>query len=52
MTVLVKYRAVIEAPHALLNDTIIEKSTVVNCFNLTELNSMFENITDIKILEK
>ena len=49
--VLVKYMVFQDAPHPLLDGEWIEKSEVVEVSNLTEVNKMFGNISDIKILE-
>lgn len=45
---LVRYRKVIEAPHALLDDEIMTISKVVEVTNVVEINDMFDNIVDIK----
>jgi hypothetical protein len=50
-TVLVKYKIYQDAPHPLLDGEWVEKSEVVKVSDLTEVNSMFKNITDVKILE-
>jgi len=49
--VLVKYTVFQDAPHPLLDGEWVEKSKVVKVTDLTEVNSMFKNITDVKILE-
>jgi len=51
MTVLVKYKIYQIAPHPLLDGEWIQRSKVVKVSDLTEVNDMFENITDVKILE-
>jgi len=50
ITALVKYKIWLEAPHPLLNDTYTTTSKVVEVEKATDLNGMFENIVDIKIL--
>ena len=49
--VLVKYMIFQDAPHPLLDGEWIEKSKVIEVYNLTEVNKMFQNISDIKILQ-
>lgn len=49
--VLVKYMIFQDAPHPLLDGEWIEKSKVIGVYNLTEVNKMFQNISDIKILQ-
>jgi hypothetical protein len=49
--VLVKYKIYQDAPHPLLDGEWVEKSKVVKVTDVTEVNSMFKNITDVKILE-
>ena len=51
-TVLVKYKVWVEAPHPQLDDYQVEKSAIVEVINLTDLNHMFENISDVKILDQ
>ena len=48
--VLVKYMVFQDAPHPLLDGEWIEKSKVVEVSNLTDVNKMFKNISDVKIL--
>lgn len=50
-TVLVKYKVLIDAPHPLLNDEWVLKSEVVEVLKLTDINNMFKNIIDIKVIE-
>lgn len=45
---LVRYKKLIEAPHALLDDEIITVSKVVEVSNAIEINDLFKNIVDIK----
>lgn len=49
-TVLVKYRQWIEGVKQ-LDGHWTEKSEIVEVYDLKQLNKMFENITDVKILE-
>jgi hypothetical protein len=49
--VLVKYMIFQDAPHPLLDGEWIEKSKVIEVYNLTEVNKMFQNISDIKVLQ-
>lgn len=51
-TVLIIYKEFQDAPHALLDGEWIEKSQIVKCFELTDLNNRFKNIIKIDILEK
>lgn len=47
---LVRYKKLIEAPHALLDDEIITVSKVVEVSNAIEINDLFKNIVDIKLI--
>ncbi len=49
--VLVKYMVYRDAPHPLLDGEWVEKSKVIEVLDLTEVNKMFENISDVKILK-
>ena len=51
-TVLVKYTQWIDSGHAQLDGTTEVRGKVVKVKDLLELNEMFLNITDIKILIK
>lgn len=51
-TVLVIYRQLESAPHPLLDDTYVKRSKIVKVSDLTDLNKMFQNIVDVKILEE
>lgn len=48
--VLVKYKKYIDASHALLDGSIVTKSKIVKVTDLTEINNMFTQIQDVKIL--
>lgn len=48
--VLVKYMVYQDSPHPLFDGEWIEKSKVIEVSNLTDVNKMFENIFDVKIL--
>jgi hypothetical protein len=50
-TVLVTYKEYQDAPHALLDGEWVEKSKVIEVSELTDLNDMFKNIINVKILE-
>ena len=49
--VLVKYMVYQDAPHPLLDGEWVEKSKVIEVSDLTKVNEMFENISDVKILK-
>lgn len=51
MTVLVIYKKLIDAPHALLNDYYEERSEIVEVNELTDLNGKFNQITKVYIIE-
>ena len=48
--VLVKYKEWAKPPHALLDGCWVNHSKVVEVDKLTDLNNMFKNIKDIKVL--
>lgn len=50
ITALVKYKKRKEAPHPMLDDYYITKSKVVEVEKATDINDLFKNIVDIKIL--
>jgi len=50
MTVLVNYKELKEAPHPMLNDYYVDSSKVIEVEELTDINTMFQIITNIKIL--
>ena len=50
MTILVTYYEYTDATHPLLDDTKQKKSKVVEVDNLTEVNGLFENVIDVKVL--
>lgn len=52
ITVLVKYQTRVEAPHPMLDDCFLKHTVVVEVLNLTDVNAMFPNIIDVKILER
>lgn len=52
ITVLVHYKQWVDAGHALLDGTSVNKSKVVEVIKLTDLNDMFRHITKIEILER
>ena len=47
---LVSYRKRIEAGHPLLNDEVIIFSEIVEVKNPIEINSLFKNIVDVKLI--
>ena len=49
-TVLVKYYKSVISGHWAIDDSQILKSEIVKVDELTDLNSMFENIDDVKVL--
>jgi len=49
-TVLVKYKQWIDSGHSQFDDTIEDRSKIVKVKDLTELNDLFRQITDVKIL--
>lgn len=48
--VLVKYKQWIDSRHPQIDDTIEIRSKIVKVKDLLELNDLFRNITDVKIL--
>ena len=50
-TVLVKYMVYQDAPHPLLDGEWVEKSKVIEVVNLADVNRLFANISDVKILK-
>lgn len=50
-TVLVHYKVLIKSDHWAVDDYYKEKSKIVKVMDLLALNDMFEDITNIKILE-
>lgn len=50
ITALDKYKVLEEAPHPMLDDSWVTKSQVVEVEKPTDLNQLFSNIVDIKIL--
>lgn len=50
-TVLVKYKVLQDAGHPMMDDYWEEKSQVIEVMKVTDVNSMFSNITDVKVLE-
>jgi len=51
ITVLVKYKEWVDSNNAHFDGYFQEKGKVVEVENLTELNDMFNNIADVKILK-
>lgn len=51
ITVLVKYKEWVDLNNAHFDGYFQEKGKVVEVENLTELNDMFSNIVDVKILK-
>lgn len=51
ITVLVKYKEWVDSNNAYFDGYFQEKGKVVEVENLTELNDMFNNIADVKILK-
>lgn len=49
-TLLVKYYELVESGHWAFDDTKQLKSKIVQVDNLEDLNTMFANIKDVKIL--
>lgn len=52
ITVLIHYKKLVEAPHAMLDDYFVKKSQVIEVEKLTDLNNLFKNITKIDILQQ
>lgn len=50
ITALVKFKVRVEAPHPMLDDYMVTKAKVVEVEKATDLNELFSNIVDIKIL--
>lgn len=50
ISVLVHYQELQEAPHALIDETYVNRSKAVEIEALTKLNEMFPKMTNIKIL--
>ena len=50
-TVLVKYMVYLDASHPLLDGKWMEKSQVIEVVNLADVNRLFANISDVKILK-
>ena len=50
-TVFVKYKLWVET-HPALDDYQIEKSKIIEVDNLLELNDMFSDISDVRILDQ
>ena len=49
-TVLVTYKEFIDSGHALLDGKFVRRSKVVEVKELTNINDMFKNITNVKVL--
>ena len=52
ITALVHYRQWVDAGHALLDGTWVDRSKVVEVVKFSDLNDMFRHITKIEILER
>lgn len=50
ITVFVKYKEWVDSGHPLLTDSLEEFSKIVEVDKLTDLNDMFKNMVDVKIL--
>jgi hypothetical protein len=51
ITVFVKYKDWVEAPHPMLPDSFETFTKIVEVEKLTDLNNMFSDIVDVKILK-
>ncbi len=50
ITVFIKHQEWIDAPHAMLDGDFITRSEIVKVSDLLELNQMFKNIIEVKVL--
>jgi len=50
-TVFIKYGEWIGGGHAMLDDEYVKRSKIIEVENLLDLNTMFKDIIDVKVLD-